>query len=159
MIDEASEEALMKSRAAMYASLADQSNARLGGQVFRLNISGIEDEVKKAAKRKKDRLTADLNSLPLIRIPTGPGRQPGKSSKAPEELDRENEEHRKQILKAMLTLYRKESSINEFLAEDAITKKATAEELGVSRVTLDAWLASGNYEFEDLKEEALSSVK
>lgn len=158
MFEEASEEAFIQAEAVLKSSLAKQLTEHFGVS-FRLNPEGvkegIKEEVDKAAKKKRERLAASLNKLPLLHIPTGSGRPPGsKSKKAPETLDRENTEHRGKILKAMCSLYRKEA--NEFLAEDAIKRTTVADEMNISRTTLAAWLESGGYEFDDLKDEAIS---
>ncbi len=129
----------------------ENEGARHDGINVKKDIERLANE---SGDKRRSHLTRLSTTIPRLRIPTWKvGRPLGvKNKKTVDELDRENAEHRRLILKAMCALYRKEP--NEILAEDAIKKTTVSEEMGLSRSTLDTWLESGGFDFDDLKNEA-----
>lgn len=96
-----------------------------------------------------------------LEIP-GRGRPKGsRTAREEEEFHRINHEHQLEITEAIGRLFHKiyEATHNEFAAEDAITKKAVAEEIPCNRKTLDAWLKLMEKEFEELKNETLETIR
>ncbi len=131
---------------------------RIAEKVNEVVKTQLKSIVKAVGDKKRARIKEALKQLELLHIPTGLiGRTPGvKNKKTAEQQNRENTEHRKLIINAMSAIYRRERAKSEVLAEDKIYKKAVAGEMNISRTTLNAWLESGGYEFDDLKNEAIS---
>jgi hypothetical protein len=92
----------------------------------------------------------------------GRGRPKGsRTAREEEEIHRLNRERQSKIVQAMGQLFRKiyEATSNEFAAEDAITRKAVAEEIPCNRKTLDAWLKLMQKGFDELKNDTLESIR
>jgi hypothetical protein len=119
----------------------------------------IKELAAKAANKRRKHLSNILRAVPYSRVPTWKAGRPEGSvpSKSLDEVRRENEHHKARMLEAMHRLYEeKRATTNLLIAEDSITRLAVANDMRISRTTLNAWLNAGGYDFELLKEEAVN---
>ncbi len=153
------DESLLMAEAAISSSSAE---ILAGEGATRCVVNPQEDIRKlaeKAANKRRGHLSNILRAMPYSRVPTWKAGRPEGSapSKSLDEVRRENEQHKAQILEAMHRLYEeKRATTNLLIAEDSITRSAVANDMRISRTTLNAWLNAGGYEFELLKEEVVN---
>lgn len=111
-------------------------------------------EIRKILSKVSDRLTSG-------RLGINEGRPRGSKTKQdPEKVASKNADHKAKIIDAIQKVYVKaKADTHQAFPEEAITKKAVAKAMGCEPNTLNAWLERGKFDFENLKNEALRTLK
>lgn len=109
----------------------------------------------------KRRVLAMAMEWAMLGIGLEKGRRPGsKNEQLWVDIQKKIEGREKIILSTVRDVHKKAiRKYGEFEAEDEITKKAVAKELGISRTTLDNWLKQSGLNFRDLVDRTLRTAE